>query len=359
MPTIGTKRRQVSGTEQQAFRHSTVRPSPSTCNELCSARNLEENHFCNSKRFLVCSASWHRSSLHTEYMPPGAELPLPPGTGAALLGSPEPSGPARRPPSCSLWRKHELQHVNRPGAGEPTAALAFQQALSYERTFVISRGARGCGASARFSRAGGSEHRLHKAAATELLRSWETLPGPAPGSRAGKRPDSGPRGGRPRCPRGSTTRPLCDHRHRPTRAPSSADPAGRRRRANAPVSPSQKFAFTVPVGWRRGPPGAAELEPGLPVGVSPLAGPAPRSPQGSSRSAPPRAPLGAAPSRPAGAALTWARSFRHVRAARSQPRRGQPPQVLARGALPERRHPALRHPICSGGSPAPPTRLRR
>lgn len=70
---------------------------------------------------------------------------------------------------------------------------------------------------------------------------------------------------------------------------------------------------------------------------------APRSPQG--RPIPPQRPrsaLGTGSSRRAGSALTWEWSFRHFSAARSQPSRPQPCQVLARWAL---RHPALRCPI--------------
>lgn len=55
----------------------------------------------------------------------------------------------------------------------------------------------------------------------------------------------------------------------------------------------------------------------------------------------------AGPSRRAGSPLTWARSFRHLGAARSRPSRRRPRQLLARGALPARRHPAPCRSICS------------
>lgn len=222
----------------------------------------------------------------------------------------------------------------------------------------------------------------------------DTLPGPAPGSRAERRPDTGDRGGRPRRPC-SPARHSRDHRHWPYGgAEGRADAAQKDEEGQLHLSLVRRtLRFTVPVGRRRGQPGAALKEPGLPArppvggeraAASPPAAPlgAARSPQGGPRPAArgrappsgrpraplratpappraplravparPRAPLRAAPSRPAGAALTWARSFRHFRAARSQPSRRQPRQALARGALPARRHPALRHPICSRRRP--------
>lgn len=197
-----------------------------------------------------------------------------------------------------------------------------------------------------FLPSGGSEHRPDQAAATEFPGSWERAFPEQHRRSAGRRPGSGDGGGRLRCPR-RPARPCLDHRQ--MRAPKAEravldnddeDECTRasftRLRVHRSAGPVAKDASTAQPrshGWAGN---APELHPRRAPG-------APRSPRG--RPIPPRgprSPLGTAPLRRAGSALTWEWGFRHFRAARPQPSRPRPCQVLACWAL---RHPALRRPI--------------
>lgn len=143
--------------------------------------------------------------------------------------------------------------MNLQGARETASAFSFQQVLPNKHTFLIFGRAHGCCVPLRFSRAGGSEHRRHKAAATELLQSRER---PFPAQQRGGKPGGG-----------QTAATGADAREAPaalhgTLATTGTGRRGRRRqsgprsektrRANAPVSRSRNFAFTVPVGRQRG-----------------------------------------------------------------------------------------------------------
>lgn len=219
--------------------------------------------------------------LHTNYVPPGAEAPLPPSFPAWTLAS-------RFFPNCTVGKENQ-KRVNLQGVGCAASAFLLSRYYSTSTPLTICRGARATANRTVSPRSGSGAHRFRRATATKFPQCQE-LPGE---------------------PRDVPAAP-----HGTPRSSAQTAKAARAPLERTPCSPAR--IPRVPFGAAQ----RARARSGLPSSAAP-------PPRSTTRS------------------LTQAQSFLHLGATRSRPSRGRPRQLLARGALPVRRHPVPHRPICS------------